>query len=97
MLIFLVLDVVRTFFSNAVVQVEKKDAYLISLIHKMSYKSGGVSKENLIEYIKGDPVSQRMNYFEKPEDLEESLRRLEDIYSITLEGGLYHVTETIIN
>jgi len=97
MLIFLVLDVVRTFFSNAVAQVEKKDAYLISLIHKMSYKKGGVSKENLVEYIKGDPVSQEMNYFEKSEDLEESLRHLEDIYSITLEGGLYHVTETIIN
>lgn len=63
----------------------------------MSYKSGGVSKENLMEYIKADPVSQKMNYFEKSEDLEESIKRLEDIYSITLENGLYHVTETIIN
>lgn len=97
MLIFLVLDVVRTFFSNAVVQVEKKDAYLISLIHKMGYKRGGVSKEDLVEYIKEDSISQEMKYFEKEEDLEESLRHLEDIYCITLESGLYHVTETILN
>ena len=97
MLIFLVLDVLRTFFSNATEKLEEKDAYLIYLIHKMDYRKAGVSKETLVEYIKKDSSVQEKKYFEKEEDLEESLKRLEDIQSIMLEGGCYHVTETILN
>lgn len=37
MLIFLVLDVLRTF-SNVTEKLEEKDAYLIYLIHKMDYE-----------------------------------------------------------
>lgn len=97
MLVFLTLDVLRTFFSNVTVPVEKKDAYLISLIHKVDYKKTGVSKEKLSEYIKKDSMLQKMKYFEKEDDLEESLKRLEDISSIMLENGCYHVIETIFN
>ena len=97
MLIFLVLDVLRTFFSNVTEKLEEKDAYLIYLIHKMDYRKTGVSKEALAEYIKKDSSVQEKKYFEKEEDLEESLKRLEDIQSIMLEGGCYHVTETILN
>lgn len=96
-LIFLVLDVLRTFFSNITEKLEEKDAYLIYLIHKMDYKKVGVSKEALAEYIKKDSRVQEKKYFEKEEDLEASLKRLEDIQSIMLEGGCYHVTETILN
>ena len=56
-----------------------------------------MSKEALAEYIKKDSSVQEKKYFEKEEDLEESLKRLEDIQSIMLEGGCYHVTETILN
>ena len=56
-----------------------------------------MSKENLAEYIKKDSNAQEKKYFEKEEDLEESLKRLEDIRSIMLEDGCYHVTETILN
>lgn len=97
MLIFLVLDVLRTFFSNVSEKLEEKDAYLIYLIHKIDYRKTGVSKEALIEYIKQDSNAQEKKYFEKEEDLEESLKRLEDIQSIMLEHGCYHVTETILN
>ena len=34
---------------------------------------------------------------EEMKDLEESLKRLEDIQSIMLERGCYHITETILN
>ena len=97
MLIFLVLDVLRTFFSNVTEKLEEKDAYLIYLINKIDYRKTGVSKEALAEYIKKDSSVQEKKYFEKEEDLEESLKRLEDIQSIMLEGGCYHVTETILN
>ena len=96
-MIFLVLDVLRTFFSNVSEKLEEKDAYLIYLIHKIDYRKTGVSKESLIEYIKQDSNAQEKKYFEKEEDLEESLKRLEDIQSIMLEHGCYHVTETILN
>lgn len=97
MLIFLVLDVLRTFFSNVTEELEGKDAYLIYLIHKMDYRKTGVSKETLAEYIKKDSSAQEKKYFEKEEDLEASLKHLEDIQSIMLEGGCYYVTETILN
>lgn len=96
MLIFLVLDVVRTFFSNVTEKLEEKDAYLIYLIHKIDYRQTGVSREDLAEYVKKDSVIQEKKYFEK-EDMEESLKRLEDIQSIVLEDGCYHITETILN
>ena len=97
MLIFLVLDVLRTFFSDVTEELEGKDAYLIYLIHKMDYRKTGVSKETLAEYIKKDSSAQEKKYFEKEEDLEASLKHLEDIQSIMLEGGCYYVTETILN
>lgn len=97
MLIFLVLDVLRTFFSNVTEKLEEKDAYLIYLIHKIDYRKTGVSKEALVGYIKQDSINQEKKYFEKEEDLEESLRRLEDIHSIMQEDGCYHVTETVLN
>ena len=78
-------------------KLEEKDAYLIYLIHKMDYRKTGVSKETLAEYIKKDSSAQEKKYFEKEEELEESLKRLEDIQSIMFEGGCYHVTETILN
>lgn len=96
-LIFLVLDVLRTFFSNITEELEEKDAYLIYLIHKMDYKKVGVSKESLMEYLKKDVRSQEKKYFEKEKDLENSLKRLEDIHSIMMENGCYRVTETILN
>lgn len=97
MLIFLVLDVLRTFFSNVTEKMEEKDAYLIYLIHKIDYRKTGVSKGTLAEYIKKDSVVQEKKYFEKEEDMEESLKRLENIQSIVLEDGCYHITETILN
>ena len=63
----------------------------------MDYRKTGVSKETLAEYIKKDYSAQEKRYFEKEDDLEESLKRLEDIQSIILEGDCYHVTETILN
>uniref|UniRef100_UPI004027001E hypothetical protein n=1 Tax=Lachnospira eligens TaxID=39485 RepID=UPI004027001E len=96
MLIFLVLDVLRKFFSNATEKIEEKDAYLVYLIHKIDYSKTGVSKETLEEYIKKDSLVQKKKYFEK-EDMEESLKRLENIQSIVLEDGCYHITETILN
>lgn len=97
MLIFLVLDVLRTFFSNMTETLEKEDAYLIYLIHKIDYKKDGVSKDCLKEYIKCDSIAQEKKYFEQKEALEKSLKRLEDIQSIILENGCYHIVETILN
>ena len=38
MLIFLLLDVLRTFFTNITEKLQEKDAYLIYLIHKIDYR-----------------------------------------------------------
>ena len=97
MLIFLLLDVLRTFFTNIKEKLQEKDAYLIYLIHKIDYRKMGVSKEDLAEYVKKDSVIQEKKYFEKEEDMEESLKRLENIQSIVLEDGCYHISETILN
>ena len=97
MLIFLLLDVLRTFFTNITEKLQEKDAYLIYLIHKIDYRKMGVSKEDLAEYVKKDSVIQEKKYFEKEEDMEESLKRLENIQSIMLEDGCYHISETILN
>lgn len=97
MLTALLLDVLRTFFTDATVELKDEDAYLVYLIHKMDYKKTGVSKEKIAEYIKDDPIAQEKKYFSKPEMLDESLGRLEKIHSIILENACYHVTETILN
>lgn len=97
MLIALLLDVLRTFFINATVELKEEDTYLVYLIHKMDYKKTGVSKEQIAEYIKSDSIAQEKKYFSKAERLDESLKRLEDIHSIMLENACYHVTETILN
>lgn len=97
MLIALVLDVLRTFFTDATVELNQEDTYLIYLIHKMDYKNTGVSKEQIKEYIKSDIVLQEKKYFSKEEELNKSLERLEKIHSIILEKACYHVTETILN
>lgn len=97
MLIVLLLDVLRTFFTDATVELKDEDAYLVYLIHKMDYKKTGVSKERIVEYIKSNPTAQDKEYFSKTENLNESLGRLEKIHSIMLENGCYHVTETILN
>ena len=97
MLIVLLLDVLRTFFTDATVELKDEDAYLVYLIHKMDYKKIGVSKEQIVEYIKSNPTAQDKEYFSKVENLDESLGRLEKIHSIMLEKGCYHVTETILN
>lgn len=97
MLIALLLDVLRTFFTDATVELKDEDTYLVYLIHKMDYKKTGVSKEKIAEYIKNDPIAQEKKYFSKPEKLDESLGRLEKIHSIMLENACYHVTETILN
>ena len=94
-LIFLVLDVLRTFFSNITEKLEEKDAYLIYMIHKIDFRKKGVSKDDLKEYIKQD--SKAKEYFQKETDLEKSLERLENIQSIRLEDGLYHIVEIILN
>lgn len=97
MLIALVLDVLRTFFTDAAVELKEEDTYLIYLIHKMDYKKAGVTKEQISEYIKKDPVSQEKKYFAKGEKLDKALERLENIHSIVLENACYHITETILN
>ena len=90
-----VLDVLRTFFSNITEKLEEKDAYLIYMIHKIDFRKKGVSKDDLKEYIKQD--SKAKEYFQKETDLEKSLERLENIQSIRLEDGLYHIVEIILN
>lgn len=97
MLIALVLDVLRTFFTETTVKLEEEDTYLIYLIYKMNYNSSGVSKEQLAEYIKNDSLAQEKKYFSDTEKLDESLERLEKINSIVLENASYHIRETIIN
>lgn len=97
MLVALVLDVLRTFFTDATVELNQEDTYLIYLIHKMDYKNTGVSKEQIKEYIKGDIGLQEKKYFSKEEELNQSLERLEKIHSIMLDNECYHVTETILN
>ena len=54
-----------------------------------------LSKDDLKEYIKQD--SKAKEYFQKETDLEKSLERLENIQSIRLEDGLYHIVEIILN
>lgn len=95
--IALLLDVLKTFFTNAAVKLEEEDTYLVYLIHKMDYKKTGVSKEQIVEYIKSDERAKEKKYFSKTEELDESLKRLENIRSIMLENECYHVTETIFN
>lgn len=97
MLIALLLDVLRTFFTDAVVELKDEDAYLVYLLHKMDYKKMGVSREKIAEYIKNDPIAQEKKYFSEPEKLDGSLVRLEKIHSIVLENACYHVAETILN
>lgn len=97
MLIFLVLDVLRTFFSDATEKLEKRDAYLLYLIYRKDYRKKGVSEEELKEYIKTNTDNKEKEYFEKEEDIDESLKHLEAIQSITLINGRYRVTETILN
>ena len=52
----------------------------------------------VIGWKAGDlPYNPEPAYFEKEEDMEESLKRLENIQSIVLEDGCYHISETILN
>lgn len=97
MQIALLLDVLKTFFTNATVGLKEEDTYLVYLIHKMDYKKTGVSKEQIAEYIKSDTIAKEKKYLSKTEELDESLERLEKIHSIMLENACYHVTETILN
>lgn len=97
MQIALLLDVLKTFFTNAIVGLKEEDTYLVYLIHKMDYKKTGVSKEQIAEYIKSDTIAKEKKYFSKTEELDESLERLENIHSIMIENACYHVTETILN
>lgn len=96
-LIIVLLDVLRTFFSEAVVKLEDEDAYLIYLIHKIDYKKMGVSKQKIMRCIKDDIIAQEKKYFLEENRLEDSLGRLEEIHSIVLKNGYYYVTETVFS
>lgn len=97
MLIALVLDVLRTFFTDITVELKEEDTYLIYLLYKLDYKKTGVRKEKVEEIIKTDSVALEKKYFLEVGELEKSLERLGEIHSIELENGNYHITETILN
>ena len=56
----------------------------------------GVSKEDLAEYVKKDSVIQEKKYLKKKKIWKNLLKRLENIQSIVLEDGCYHISETIL-
>lgn len=97
LLIALVLDVLRTFFTEATVKLEEEDAYMVYLIYKLDYDGKGVSRDRLEAVIKNDSIIQEKNYFLETKKIDESLERLEKIHSIVLENACYHVSEAIIN
>lgn len=96
LMIFQVLDVLRTFFTHATIELEKEDAYLIYLIHKLDYKKTGVSKEQIENYIQNDPIAKEKKYFSNPGEIEQSFERLMATRSIICENDEYSVTETIL-
>ncbi|WP_310605150.1 hypothetical protein [Anaerosporobacter sp.] len=97
MLIALILDVLRTFFTDATVELKEEDSYLIYLLHKLDYSKVGLPKECLENVIKNDSIAQEKKYFSEIGELDKSLERLELIHSIVLENGRYHVSEIILN
>lgn len=97
MLIWLILDVLRTFFSEVSVELVKDDAYLIYVIYKLDYTVTGIKKEQLEDYFATDTIAKQNGYFTEPGKLEESLDRMLKIHSITEQDGGYHISETILN
>lgn len=96
LLIVLVLDVLKTFFTNATVDLEEEDAYLICVIYKLDYSGKGVLVNDIRRYIQDDSMAKEKSYFVHEHDLETSFGRLEGLHCIELANERYHVVETIV-
>lgn len=89
-LLILLLKVIQYFFSESKVKIDKKQTYVLYAIALLEGNGEGVLEERIIQYAQKNKKEDMIT------DIDSILKELENLKTIYLLEGKYHLCETVI-